>query len=117
MNHPSRVLLAVLTVGVTAFSAAHAASPVEVAQSGMQPVVQIVTVNGTVTSPQSAILSPSIGGLVERTLVDAGEPLAEQECFAYAPLIPYYKVEGVIGLYSPARLTRYLKDLVRKRLC
>jgi membrane fusion protein (multidrug efflux system) len=73
MNHPSRVLLAVLVVGVTAYPAAYAASPVEIAQSGMQPVVQIVTVNGTVTSPQSAILSPSIGGLVEKTLVDAGD--------------------------------------------
>ena len=73
MNHPSRVLLAVLAVGATAFSAVYAASPVEIAQSRTQPVVQIVTVNGTVTSPQSAILSPSIGGLVEKTLVDAGD--------------------------------------------
>jgi membrane fusion protein (multidrug efflux system) len=73
MIHPLRLLPAVLAVGATAYSAAHAASPVEIAQSGIQPVVQIVTVNGTVTSPQSAILSPSIGGLVERTLVDAGD--------------------------------------------
>lgn len=73
MSHPYRVLLAVMTVGATAVTASHAASPVEVSQSEMQPVVQIVTVNGTVTSPQSAILSPSIGGLVEKTLVDAGD--------------------------------------------
>lgn len=63
-----------LGVGSTlAVSAAFSASPVEIAQSEMQPVVQIVTVSGTVTSPQSAILSPSIGGLVEETHVDAGD--------------------------------------------
>lgn len=73
MIHPSRVLLAVLAVDAGAFSAAHAASPVEVAQSETQPVVQVVTVNGTVTSPQAATLSPSIGGLVEKTFVDAGD--------------------------------------------
>ena len=56
-----------------AFSGALAASPVEIARSEQQPVVQIVTVSGSVTSPQSAILSPSIGGLVEETLVDAGD--------------------------------------------
>lgn len=73
MSHPARVLLAVTAVGANAFSAAHAASPVAISQSEMQPVVQIVTVNGTVTSPQSATLSPSIGGLIEKTLVDAGD--------------------------------------------
>jgi membrane fusion protein (multidrug efflux system) len=52
---------------------AFAASPVEISQSERRAVVQIVTVSGTVTSPQSAILSPSIGGLVEETLVDAGD--------------------------------------------
>jgi multidrug efflux pump subunit AcrA (membrane-fusion protein) len=50
-----------------------AASPVEIARSEQRPVVQIITVSGSVTSPQSAILSPSIGGLVEETLVDAGD--------------------------------------------
>jgi len=50
-----------------------AAAPVEVARSELRPVVQIVTVSGTVTSPQSAVLSPSIAGLVEATLVDAGD--------------------------------------------
>ena len=73
MIRPSPVLLAALAFGATASTTLHAASPVETAQSEMQPVVQIVTVNGTVTSPQSAILSPSIGGLVEKTLVDAGD--------------------------------------------
>ena len=45
----------------------------EISQSERQPVVQVVTVSGTVTSPQSATLSPSIGGLVEETRVDAGD--------------------------------------------
>jgi membrane fusion protein (multidrug efflux system) len=65
--------LAVLIGCATTVSAAFAASPVSIAQSERRPVVQIVTVSGSVTSPQSAILSPSIGGLVEETLVDAGD--------------------------------------------
>ncbi len=73
MNHPCRVAYAVFVFGALAFANAHAASPVQIAQSEMRPVVQLVTVSGTVTSPQSAILSPSIGGLVEKTLVDAGD--------------------------------------------
>lgn len=69
-----KVLCVCVTTGcASAFSIAFAASPVEVAQSERRPVVQIVTVSGSVTSPQSAILSPSIGGLVENTLVDAGD--------------------------------------------
>jgi RND family efflux transporter MFP subunit len=56
---------------------AYAASPVELSQSQQRPVVQIVTVSGSVTSPQSAVLSPSIGGLVEATLVDAGDRVEE----------------------------------------
>ena len=73
MTHPSRAKHAVLAVGALTFGAAYAASPVEIAQSELRPVVQVVSVSGTVTSPQSAILSPSIGGLVENTLVDAGD--------------------------------------------
>ena len=56
---------------------AHAASPVETAKSERRAVVQVVNVSGTVTSPQAAILSPSIGGLVEATLVDAGDRVEE----------------------------------------
>jgi len=66
--------LAVVAIALTAtLGNALAAAPVEVARSELRPVVQIVTVSGTVTSPQSAVLSPSIGGLVEATLVDAGD--------------------------------------------
>jgi len=56
---------------------AYAASPVETAKSERRTVVQIVTVSGSVTSPQSAVLSPAIGGLVEKTLVDAGDRVEE----------------------------------------
>ena len=64
---------AVILICVAHLPAAFAASPVEIATSEQRPVVQVVNVSGTVTSPQSAILSPSIGGLVEETLVDAGD--------------------------------------------
>jgi membrane fusion protein, multidrug efflux system len=67
------IACAVLLLGISVAPAAFAASPVEIARSEQRPVVQIVTVSGTVTSPQSAVLSPSIGGLVEDTLVDAGD--------------------------------------------
>lgn len=73
MSHPFRATYAVIVLGGLAFATVHAASPVEIAQSELRPVVQVVNVSGTVTSPQSAILSPSIGGLVEKTLVDAGD--------------------------------------------
>lgn len=63
-------------VSAAALPSAFAASPVEVSQSEQRAIVQIVTVSGTVTSPQSAVLSPSIGGLVEKTLVDAGDRVA-----------------------------------------
>ena len=52
---------------------ADAASPVTLSNSETQAVTQIVNVSGTVTSPSSSVLSPSIGGLVERTNVDAGD--------------------------------------------
>jgi multidrug efflux pump subunit AcrA (membrane-fusion protein) len=73
MAHAIRNLPAVILVCLSAVPEAFAASPVEISQSEQRPVVQIVTVSGTVTSPQSAVLSPSIGGLVEDTLVDAGD--------------------------------------------
>jgi RND family efflux transporter MFP subunit len=73
MKRAVRNVLAVLFLCASAVPAAFAASPVEISQSERRPVAQVVTVSGTVTSPQSAILSPSIGGLVEETLVDAGD--------------------------------------------
>ena len=73
MTRKIRNLATVILACLPAVPAAFAASPVEVSRSEQRPVVQIVTVSGTVTSPQSAVLSPSIGGLVETTLVDAGD--------------------------------------------
>ena len=73
MNHPFLIHSVVLSLGALALGTTHAASPVEVAQSEVRSVVQVVSVSGTVTSPQSAVLSPAIGGLVEKTLVDAGD--------------------------------------------
>ena len=73
MKRAIPIVRTVLLLCVSASPAAFAASPVEISQSEQRPVVQIVTVSGTVTSPQSAVLSPSIGGLVEATLVDAGD--------------------------------------------
>ena len=73
MKRAVRTFSTVLFLYTSAVPAAFAASPVEISQSERRPVVQVVTVSGTVTSPQSAILSPSIGGLVEETLVDAGD--------------------------------------------
>ena len=53
-----------------------AAAPVTLSTSETQAVTQIVNVSGTVTSPSSSVLSTSIGGLVERTNVDAGDRVA-----------------------------------------
>lgn len=49
------------------------APPVDVAQAKEQPIVRAVNVSGTVTSPNAAMLSPSVGGLVQRLNVDAGD--------------------------------------------
>ncbi len=73
MKRRVRSLPVLLFISLSAMPAAFAASPVEISQSERRPVVQIVSVSGTVTSPQLAVLSPSIGGLVEKTLVDAGD--------------------------------------------
>lgn len=47
--------------------------PVGVGEVVEQPVVRVVRVNGTVTSPRSAVLSPSVGGLIAELGVDAGD--------------------------------------------
>jgi RND family efflux transporter MFP subunit len=62
-----------LTVASGLSVTAAKAGPVGVDQSRTQAVVQVVLVSGTVTSPQSAVLSPSVGGLIERIHVDAGD--------------------------------------------
>lgn len=54
-------------------TSASAASVVNVTESGEEPIVRTVQVSGTVTSPRAAMLSPSVGGLIERYEVDAGD--------------------------------------------
>ncbi len=62
-----------LLLGLAAIPTMSVAAPVRVEQSATRPVVQVVVVSGSVTSPQSAVLSPSVGGLIERIDVDAGD--------------------------------------------
>jgi RND family efflux transporter MFP subunit len=50
-----------------------AGPPVSVATSELAPIVETVNVNGTITSPQSAVLSPSVAGLIKTVHVDAGD--------------------------------------------
>jgi RND family efflux transporter MFP subunit len=50
--------------------------PVAVSEATIQPVVRILPISGTVTSPRSALLSPSVGGLIEDFAVDEGDIVA-----------------------------------------
>lgn len=72
MRITAQSIVAALLVLATSPSVS-AAPPVSVGESSMRPVVQVVRVSGTVTSPQSAVLSPAVGGLIERIDVDAGD--------------------------------------------
>lgn len=73
MKLSPKIVAAVLIVGGGFTAAVAEAGPVSVDESRRQAVVQVVLVSGTVTSPQSAVLSPSVGGLIERIDVDAGD--------------------------------------------
>ena len=53
-----------------------AAPPVSVDEAAERSIVQTVRVSGTVTSPNAAMLSPSVGGLVAKLHVDAGDRVA-----------------------------------------
>jgi membrane fusion protein, multidrug efflux system len=70
--------LATLLFAATAAMSARGADapPVDVARVAERPIVNSVRVSGTVTSPQSASLSPSVGGLVAAMKVDAGDRVA-----------------------------------------
>lgn len=76
MNHRSRKLLAaaarLLLLGLPGIVLAEGL-PVLVAKSETAPIVETVNVSGTVTSPQSAVLSPAVAGLVKTVHVDAGD--------------------------------------------
>lgn len=51
---------------------AAAQTPVAVEAATERPVVDVVTVTGTVTSPRNAVLSTAVGGLVDDIRVDQG---------------------------------------------
>ena len=68
----SRRSLATLVLGI-AVEAIAAGPPVTVAEAETSTIVEIVRVSGTITSPQSAVLSPSVAGLIEMVHVDAGD--------------------------------------------
>ena len=57
-------------------AAAAGGPPVAVSEANIRPVVRILPVSGTVTSPRSALLSPSVGGLIDGFTVDAGSVVA-----------------------------------------
>ena len=62
------LLLCALAVPVTA-----GAATVVVTESEQRPVMQIVNLSGSVTSPKTALLSTSVGGLIQTMHVDAGD--------------------------------------------
>jgi RND family efflux transporter MFP subunit len=68
----SRLSLAALALGI-ALDAIAAGPPVTVAEAETATIVEVVRVSGTITSPQSAVLSPSVAGLIETVHVDAGD--------------------------------------------
>ena len=65
----------VLALGA-ATEALAAGPPVTVAVAETAPIVEVVRVSGTITSPQTAVLSPSVAGLVATVHVDAGDRVA-----------------------------------------
>jgi RND family efflux transporter MFP subunit len=67
--------VSVIAAAAIATTAA-AAPPVSIEKTDRRAVVQVVHITGTVTSPQSAVLSPSVDGLIERVEVDAGDRVA-----------------------------------------
>lgn len=69
----SRIGTTILLLATLPAAGLAAGPPVTVARAETAPVVDVVHVNGTVTSPQTAVLSPSIAGLVETVRVDAGD--------------------------------------------
>jgi RND family efflux transporter MFP subunit len=71
---PIRPLIAFATAALLPLTLSAAdAPPIDVARSETRDIVQEVAVNGTVTSPRAAVLSPSVGGLIEDVAVDAGD--------------------------------------------
>jgi RND family efflux transporter MFP subunit len=68
-----RPFVLALSLCMAAAAFAQDAPPVSVAETSEQPIVRVVQVTGTVTSPRSATLSPSVGGLIQALELDAGD--------------------------------------------
>ena len=68
----NRILIA-LAVAVVLPAIAADAPPVSIERAVESPIVRLVPVNGTVTSPRTAILSSSVGGLIAQMDIDAGD--------------------------------------------
>lgn len=66
-------VIAALLLAACAAGAPAAGPPVNTTSAETAPIVELVHVNGTVTSPQSAVLSPSVAGLIKTMNVDAGD--------------------------------------------
>lgn len=71
-----RFVFTVLTMLAAATAIPAEMLPVEVGRAEERPIVRTVRVSGTVTSPQDALLSPAVGGLVAAMNVDAGDRVA-----------------------------------------
>lgn len=68
-----RAAAALAVLGAWSGELAAGAPPVVVEESAREPIVRTVSITGTVTSPRTAMLSPSVGGLISDFHVDDGD--------------------------------------------
>lgn len=66
------LLSASLLLSFSSLALSADATPVSVAKAINAPLIEEVPLTGTVTSPQSAVLSVAVGGLVEKMYLDVG---------------------------------------------
>jgi len=76
---PTTAAIACMALLASVPATAAEGPPVSAGEARIQPVVRILPVSGTVTSPRSALLSPSVGGLIESFVVDAGDVVTAGE--------------------------------------
>lgn len=68
-----RFTMAALLLASMSTTAAQDATPVTVGTAELAPIIEEVPLTGTVTSPRTARLSTSVGGLVQQVHVEAGD--------------------------------------------
>jgi membrane fusion protein (multidrug efflux system) len=68
-----RLIITLVAIMVACAVGTADAEPVQVAVAKEQSIVNRVRVSGTITSPQASVLSPSVGGLISKMNVDAGD--------------------------------------------